>query len=87
MCILQLEILSGVARGLTRTTDALLTFDESPDSLAEAQRIKTAREDLRMVKLRGRMFDAIRACVEVWSADVSVGHVRLLLYLVIGMLI
>jgi hypothetical protein len=75
MAILQLETLSGVGKGLTRTTDALLTFDENPEIQAEVERIREAREDLRMINLRDHLFAAIRNTVDLWSTDAGVSHV------------
>jgi len=74
MAILQLETLSGVGKGLTRTTDALLTFDENPEIQAEVERIREAREDLRMINLRDHLFAAIRNTVDLWSTDAGVSH-------------
>lgn len=79
LAILQLETLSGVARGLTRTTDGLLAVldddDSSPQARAEAARIEHAREDGRMVRMRAEVFAAISSVVEIWSGDAGVGHV------------
>jgi hypothetical protein len=75
MAILQFEILSGVGKGLTRTADALLTLEENPEVEAELEKIKVAREDLRMINLRDGLFAAIRNAVDLWSSDAGVGHV------------
>ncbi|KAG1744571.1 armadillo-type protein [Suillus paluster] len=40
--ISQLQTLSGVAKGLTRTQDSLLILDESPEERAEAERLQRA---------------------------------------------
>lgn len=72
--ILQLEILSGVARGLTHTSEGLLEGEVEP---AELEKINVARQDGRMVKLRGDVFGVVRSVVEIWSTDVGVGLVSL----------
>ncbi|PPQ95113.1 hypothetical protein CVT25_011656 [Psilocybe cyanescens] len=74
--ILHLETLSGVAKGLTRTVEGLSVLeDESdPDTQAEAESIKQAREDPRAVKVRESIFAAIGGVVELWSVDAAVGH-------------
>lgn len=72
LAILQLEILSGVAKGLTHTTEGLLEGELEP---AELDKINVARQDVRMVKLREEVFGVVRTVVEIWSADAGVGHV------------
>ncbi|KIJ61703.1 hypothetical protein HYDPIDRAFT_115503 [Hydnomerulius pinastri MD-312] len=72
MAIVQLQTLSGVAKGLTRTADSLLIIDETPDERAEADRLRQARDDYRVVKLREELFGAVRSAVELWSTDASV---------------
>ncbi|KAJ7087128.1 hypothetical protein C8R44DRAFT_991404 [Mycena epipterygia] len=71
--ILQLEILAGVAKGLTRTADPL-AFDEDESGGAEADAVRAAREDPRTGALRGALFDAIARVAELWSADAEVGQ-------------
>jgi hypothetical protein len=75
--IVQLQTLTGVAKGLTRTADSLF-FDESPTEQLETGRMAQAREDPRMVKLRNAMFSAITTTLEYWSTDAAVSDVRLL---------
>ncbi|KAF8995387.1 armadillo-type protein [Cyathus striatus] len=75
MAVLQLEILSGVAKGLTRTTDEPGMYDETdPKVQAEVQKVQAPRDDLRMVKLREDIFGAIRTVVDLWSRDADVCH-------------
>ncbi|KAJ7696964.1 hypothetical protein B0H17DRAFT_1328991 [Mycena rosella] len=71
--ILQLEILAGVARGLTRTSNPL-AFDEDESGGAEADAVRAAREDSRTGALCGALFDAIARVAELWSADSEVGQ-------------
>ncbi|KAJ7725697.1 hypothetical protein B0H16DRAFT_1593986 [Mycena metata] len=71
--ILQLEILSGVAKGLTRTADPM-SFDEDESGGAEAEAVRAAREDPRTGALRAALFDAIAQVAELWSADAEVGQ-------------
>lgn len=75
MAIVQLQTLSGVVKGLTRTTDSLLILDETPEEQAEAERLRVAREDFRMVKLRGEVFAAVQSTTHLWSTDASVSDV------------
>ncbi len=42
---------------------------------AELERIESARQDPRMVKLREAIFGVVRTVVEIWSADAGVGQV------------
>lgn len=78
--IFHLETLSGVAKGLTRTSDSLnvLEDDSDPDSQCESEIVKAAREDPRAAKLRENIYDVIRGVVEIWSLDAAVSHVRYL---------
>ncbi|KAF8156219.1 hypothetical protein K438DRAFT_2026380 [Mycena galopus ATCC 62051] len=74
--ILQLEILAGVARGLTRTADPM-AFDEEEGEAgggAEGEAVRAAREDPRAGALRAALFDAIAQVAELWSADAEVGQ-------------
>lgn len=77
VAIVQLQTLSGVAKGLTRTADSLLIIDETPAEREEAERLRQAREDYRMVKLRENLFAAVRSTFELWSTDASVSDVSL----------
>ncbi|TFK33337.1 armadillo-type protein [Crucibulum laeve] len=75
MAILQLETLAGIAKGLTRTTEGLFVLeDETPEATAEMDKINTAREDLRMIKLRESIFAGIRSVVDLWSSDAGINH-------------
>ncbi|KAJ6522588.1 hypothetical protein B0H19DRAFT_655372 [Mycena capillaripes] len=71
--ILQLEILAGVAKGLTRTADPL-AFDEEEGGGEEAEAVRAAREDPRTGAMRAALFDAISQVAELWSADAEVGQ-------------
>ena len=84
VAIVQLQTLSGVAKGLTRTADSLLIIDETPAERAEAERLRRARDDYRMVKLRESLFAAARSTFELWSTDASVSDVSLMSYAVDG---
>jgi len=77
--ILYLETLSGVAKGLTRTTDGptLLEDDSDTEVQVETETIKRAREDPRAIKLREGVSAVIRGVMELWSADLAIGHVCL----------
>lgn len=75
MAIEQLRTISGVAKGLTRTAETLLIFDESPEVQEETDRMKRARTDPRVIRLREAILDSTRQTVELWSTDASVGDV------------
>ncbi|KAF8498083.1 ARM repeat-containing protein [Russula emetica] len=68
----QLQTLSGVAKGLTRTTDAA-GFETSP-AADEVERMQHARDDIRMVQLRDHILHAIQGAVELWSADAGISE-------------
>ncbi|KAI0686931.1 ARM repeat-containing protein [Cytidiella melzeri] len=70
----QLQIITGVARGLTRTNDSLLIFDDSPDIREELERMKRARDDPRTIHLRESILDAIRRTVALWSTDATISY-------------
>ncbi|KDQ56073.1 hypothetical protein JAAARDRAFT_36863 [Jaapia argillacea MUCL 33604] len=72
LAIQQLQALSGVAKGLTNGTDALLA-DEDVEKL-HVERMDRARGDERMVKLREAILGAIRGCVELMSTDAGVSE-------------
>jgi hypothetical protein len=75
VAILQLQTLTGVAKGLTRTADSLLVLDESPAEQGETDSVMRAREDIRMVKLREALFSTVTTTVELWCTDASVSDV------------
>ena len=76
MATQQLQTLSGVAKGLTRITDAA-GFEASP-AVDEVERMERARDDIRMVQLREHMLHAIQGAVELWSTDAGISEVRLI---------
>ena len=75
--ILQLEILSGIAKGLTRSEDGFAILEDDPEVVADTTAVQLARDDPRAVKLRENIFAAIRGVVELWSLDVEISHVSL----------
>jgi hypothetical protein len=79
--ISQLQTLSGVAKGLTRTQDSLLILDESPEERAEAERLQQARDNYTMVKVREDLFNTIRNVATIWSTDAGVSDVRFSVFL------
>lgn len=72
----QLDTLSGVAKGLTRSTDGLLIFDQDPENQGKIDEINLARADPRIVKLRESISAALRGVVDLWSTDATIGNVR-----------
>lgn len=79
VAIVLLQTLSGVAKGLTRTADSLLIIDESPRG-AEEERLRQARDDYRVVKLRESLFTAVTSAFELWSTDASMSDVSLFFF-------
>ena len=77
MAYQQLQIITGVARGLTRTNESLLIFDDSPDVKREAEAMSHARDDPRVVQLREGILDAVSKTVDLWSTDATIGNVSL----------
>lgn len=77
LAITQLQTLSGVAKGLTRTADSLF-FDESPTEQLETGQMERARADPRMAKLREGIFSGIGATLDLWSTDAAVSDVSIL---------
>ncbi len=75
LVVQQLQTIAGVARGLTRTNDSLLIFDDSPDMKQETERMRRARQDPRVVRLRDAILDATRRTVDLWCTDASVSDV------------
>jgi hypothetical protein len=73
LAIQQLQTLSGVAKGLTRTTD-VTGFENSPVT-EEVERMQRVRDDIRMVRLREDMLHAIEGTVELWSTDAGISEV------------
>ncbi|KAF5376630.1 hypothetical protein D9615_007856 [Tricholomella constricta] len=71
----QLEILSGVAKGLTRSTDGLVILGErDSESQAKLDDMARARDDPRTIKLRESISAALRGVVELWSTDASISN-------------
>jgi hypothetical protein len=75
LAVQQLQTLAAVARGLTRTNESLLIFDDSPDIQKELEQMERAREDPRVIRIREAILDSIRRCVELWSTDAGVSNV------------
>ncbi|KAI0290272.1 armadillo-type protein [Multifurca ochricompacta] len=72
LAIQQLQTLSGVAKGLTCTSD--VTDLESSPATEEIKRMERARDDIRMVRLREDMLRAIQGTVELWSTDAGISE-------------
>ena len=71
LAIVQLQTMSGVAKGLTRANDV---FDLEDDS-DEDPLIMRAREEPRMLQLREQMLEAVKATINLWSTDAGIGDV------------
>ncbi|TFK48147.1 ARM repeat-containing protein [Heliocybe sulcata] len=72
LAIQQLQTLTGVAKGLTRTNDGLVSLDDSDEEREALEHMNRARADPRMVKLRDELLNAVRGTVELMSTDASV---------------
>ncbi|KAI0318744.1 armadillo-type protein [Amylostereum chailletii] len=68
LAIQQLQILNGVAKGLTRTADAV-DFDDPPET---SEPMRLARDDLRAVRLREQILGSVHGTLDMWSTDASV---------------
>ncbi|KAG6908732.1 hypothetical protein DXG01_003577 [Tephrocybe rancida] len=69
----QLETLSGVAKGLTRSTDGLIILGErDSEPQAQVDVMERAREDPRTVNLRRYILDTLEVVVRVWSTDAGI---------------
>lgn len=79
LAISQLQALTGVSKGLTRTTDIIALEDDSAVA-AESHQMQSAREDPRLVKVREGMVEAIRAVVDLWCKDAAMSDVSVSLF-------
>lgn len=55
----------------------MTVLEDETDPLYEAEvdKIKQAREDVRIVHLRNNIFSVVKGVVELWSADAAVAQV------------
>ncbi|KAL0062877.1 hypothetical protein AAF712_010197 [Marasmius tenuissimus] len=67
--VLQLETLSGIAKGLTSSTAGDLLLEDEPEVDLAFEALKSAREDQRATRLRQNILDAVRTCVELFGHD------------------
>ncbi|KAG6901557.1 hypothetical protein C0995_010614 [Termitomyces sp. Mi166 len=69
----ELETLSGVAKGLTRSTDGLVILGErDSESQASLEAMERAKEDPRVVNLRKSISDTLGTVVNIWSTDAGI---------------
>ncbi|KAG6844170.1 hypothetical protein H0H87_009289 [Tephrocybe sp. NHM501043] len=69
----QLETLSGVAKGLTRSTDGLVILGErDSESQTQLEAMERARDDPRTVNLRRYISETLDAVVRLWSTDAGI---------------
>ena len=78
MCIQQLHALTGCARGLTSASEPLFVLEESDKGQIELDRLNSAREDPRMVKLRSDIVTGLERAMHLWSMDVETADVGVL---------
>jgi hypothetical protein len=77
--VYQLETLSGIAKGLTRSTEGLLLFadDDETESPTKSDEMSLARAEPRMESLRHDLLALVRIVVQNWSSDAAVGQVTI----------
>lgn len=75
VAVQKLMTITGVASGLTRTTESTVVVDESPDAQEESKQMMQARDDPRMSQIRAGLLAVIRRIVELWTEDASVSGV------------
>lgn len=80
MAILQLQTLTGCAKGLTRTSDVLFAFDDNAQDKAEFERLQRARDEPRMVRLREAIMEGVRGVMALWSGDATTADVGLVAF-------
>lgn len=78
MVILQLQTLTGVAKGLTWINESILDFEDTPETKARFEDTQNASADPRIVRVREVMLDGIRRTVELWSSDAGVADVSVI---------
>lgn len=80
--MLQLQAITGCAKGLTRPSDVLFSYDENDTVVtAEMERLSRAREDSRIAGLREAIVQALQSLMLQWSTDATTADVgALLLY-------
>jgi hypothetical protein len=69
------QILTGVAKGLTRANEALFALDSDEETSAEVEKMLRAQEDPRVSRLRDVILDAVRRTFEGWSTDAAISDV------------
>ncbi|PFH48182.1 hypothetical protein AMATHDRAFT_66058 [Amanita thiersii Skay4041] len=74
LAILHLEALSGIAKGLTRTTEDAFGLESDPTIQAESENVSNARENLKMITLREEIYGTLRNIVDLWSTDAGISH-------------
>lgn len=75
MIILQLQTLTGCAKGLTRSSDVLFALDDSPNAKKEMEQMDVARADPSAVRVREDVIHGIESTMAAWSTDTSVADV------------
>ncbi|KNZ71941.1 Importin-13 [Termitomyces sp. J132] len=84
----EVETLSGVAKGLTRSTDGLVILGErDSESQASLEAMERVREDPRVLSLRKTISDTLEAVVNIWSTDAGISNVPTLISLAPGPLL
>ena len=78
--VLQLEILTGIGKGLTRTGAAdgglFGGLEDEPQEDLELSQVKLARQDPRTVALRQTLLQITGKCVELGSTSSGISQVR-----------
>ena len=74
LAVQQLQTLTGCAKGLTRTSDILFTYDDS-ETAGELEKLQRARDDVRMIRLREGIIQGIQGVMFQWSTDAMTADV------------
>lgn len=76
VAVLQLQAITGCAKGLTRPSDVLFSYDESDTAAAaEMEKLRRARNDPRIVTLRETIIQALQSLMLQWSTDATTADV------------
>lgn len=78
LAVLQLQSLTGVAKGLTRSSDIWISYDGDDKLQEEVARMSRVRADSRVARLRDAIVQGINNVTSLWSTDATTADVSLL---------
>lgn len=85
MLVQTMHALTACFKGLAPSDDEMFDLsDAEPSSVDKDAAVKTVRQDPRMVALRSRTEEAIRAVVRVWNGDGEIADVSVSAYTTTG---